>query len=137
MTDNEIAAIPEAYRDLLDDPVVVTLVTMMPDGQPQATPVWANWDGQLIWVNTARGRQKDENMTERPRVTVLAIDPQNPYRYMEVRGDIAEVTEDGAAEHINQLSHEYFGRDYYQDSDPGSEQRVIFKIAPRHVVAHG
>lgn len=56
------AAIPDKYRDLLDGPVVVALVTVMPDGQPQATPVWCSYDGSHVWVNTARGRQKDQNM---------------------------------------------------------------------------
>lgn len=132
--------IPEAYLDLVQRPIVVTLVTLMPDYQPQATPVWFSFDGTYIWVNTARNRQKDRNMTERPQVTILSLDPQNPYRYLEIRGEVAEVTEEGAVDHINQLSAVYFNRPEYYANNPEQrfrETRVIYKIKPTHVVAQG
>lgn len=132
------AAIPERVKDLLERPIVVTLVTVMPDGQPQATPVWFNYDGEHIWVNTARGRQKDRNMTDRPRVTILSVDPDNPYRYLEVRGEVVESTEDGAVDHINALSARYTGRkDYYggDEKRKAGETRVIYKIRPQRIVA--
>lgn len=125
--------IPEKALDLLQRPIVITLVTQMPDGYPQATPVWFSFDGELIWVNTEAKRQKAQNMNERPQVTILSVDPENPYRYMEIRGDIVEVTEDGAVDHINALSERYFGRkDYYQNNPEGrhKETRVIYKIKP-------
>jgi len=128
--------IPEDKRDLFDNPVVVTLVTVMPDGQPQATPVWCSYDGEYILVNTAKGRQKDINMRERPKATVMVLDPENPYRWLEVRGEIAEVTEEGALDHINMLAKEYFGRDDYYETMPdlrNKETRVIFKIKPTHI----
>lgn len=131
--------IPLDYLDLMERPVVVTLVTLMPDGQPQASPVWFTFDGTYIWVNTAKGRQKDKNMRERPQVTVLAIDPDNPYRYLEVRGVVAEITEDGGVEHINSLSDRHYGRPDFFAGDEYRRQRevrVIFKIRPEHVVAH-
>jgi len=124
---------PDEKRDLLERPIVVTLVTVMPDGQPQATPVWFSWDGTHIWINTARGRQKDRNMLERPKVTVLSIDPENPYRYLEVRGIVEEVTEDGAVDHINFLSGRYTGDDDFYGrnaAQKGNETRVIYKIRP-------
>jgi PPOX class probable F420-dependent enzyme len=132
------AAIPDDYRDLLEGPVVVGLVTVMPDGRPQATPVWCSFDGTHILVNTARGRRKDKNMTANAHVTILAIDPHNPYRWMEVRGTVAEVTEEGALEHINALCKLYVGRDDFYAPWPerrGTETRVIYKIAPQHVNA--
>lgn len=132
------ATIPEKVKDLLERPIVVTLVTVMPDGQPQASPVWFNYDGEYIWVNTARGRQKDRNMTARPRVTILSVDPDNPYRYLEVRGAIVESTEDGAVDHINALSARYRGRpDYYggDEKRKASETRVIYKIRPERVIS--
>lgn len=132
--------IPQNALDLLQRPIVVTLVTVMPDNQPQATPVWFSFDGEMIWVNTARGRQKDRNMTERPQVTILSIDPENPYRYIEVRGQIAESTEEGAVDHINQLSDAYTGNPDYYSRNPGGrerETRVIYKIKPEHVVYNG
>jgi PPOX class probable F420-dependent enzyme len=96
-------AIPTDKRDLIERPTVATLVTLMPDNQPQATPVWFSYDGTHFWVNTAKGRQKDRNMRERPQVTLLMIDPENPYRYLEVRGKVDAITEDGAVDHINRL----------------------------------
>ena len=100
------AIIPDQYRDLLERPIVVTLATVMPDGQPQASPVWFSFDGEHIWVNTARGRQKDRNMTERPQVTILSS-IGDPHRYLEVRGVIDEVDEAGGLDHINALSARY------------------------------
>ncbi|PJF23418.1 MAG: PPOX class F420-dependent oxidoreductase [Phototrophicales bacterium] len=127
--------IPEDKHDLLERPIVAALATVMPDTQPQVTPVWFSYDGTHIWVNTARGRQKDINMKERPRATLLIIDPENPYRYLEIRGIIDEVTEEGGVEHINALSKRYFGRDDYYATMPerrGKETRVIYKIRPTH-----
>jgi PPOX class probable F420-dependent enzyme len=132
--------VPESYRDLLDGPVVVALITVMPSGQPQATPVWCSYDGAHVWVNTARGRQKDRNMQRDAKVTVLAIDPKNPYRWLEVRGTVDDVTEDGALEHINQLSKLYYGREDFYAGMPnqrGKETRVIYKIKPTHINARG
>lgn len=131
--------IPQEYRDLLEEPVVVSLVTIMPDGQPQATAVWIDFDGTYLLVNTARGRQKDKNMKPGAKVTVLAIDPKNPYRYLEVRGVVAEETESGAIAHISALAKKYWGIDDYYDRNPdqrGKQQRVIYKIEPHRVLTH-
>ncbi len=123
--------IPEKVHDLFTKPIVCALATLMPDGQPQVTPVWCDYDGKYVRINTARGRQKDRNMTKRAKVTVFLIDPQDPYHWVEVRGHIAEITEDGAREHINQLAHKYTGKDYvYQQPD---QVRVIYKIEPDKV----
>lgn len=133
------AIIPEQFRDLLERPIIVTLVTIMPDGQPQASPVWFSYDGEHIWVNTARGRQKDKNMTERPRVTLLSVDPENPYRYLEVRGVIDGVDEAAGLDHINALSQRYRGIADYYSSNPqmrGKEQRVVYKVRPTRVIGH-
>jgi len=132
--------IPEQYLDLLERPIVVGLVTLMPNGQPQATPVWCSYDGTYVLVNTARGRQKDHNMQRDEKVTILAIDPDNPYRWMEIRGRVVEITEDGAVEHINALAKKYTGRDDYYAPMPdlrGKETRVIYKIKPEKVNARG
>lgn len=132
--------IPEDYMDLVQRPIVATLVTLMPDYQPQANPVWFSYDGDLFWVNTARNRQKDRNMTERPKVTLLMVDPENPYRYLEIRGEVVEQSETGGVEHINQLSAAYVNRpDYYGDDleRRDREIRVIYKIKPVRVLASG
>jgi PPOX class probable F420-dependent enzyme len=135
------ASIPDSFRDLLDRPVVVTLVTVMPDGQPQATPVWVKYDGTHVLVNTARGRQKDRNMLRDSKVTVLSIDPDNPYRYLEVRGVVEEVTEEGAVDLINELAKKYRGVDEYYGGVTPAEQRhretrVTYKIRPTRVLTH-
>lgn len=133
--------IPEAYRDLLDRPVVVSLATINPDGQPQVTPVWCDYDGEYVRVNSSGGRRKVKNMKTRPQVTVLAIDPKDHYRWMEVQGVVEEVIEnqDEAVAHINKLSNEYDGRPDFFSNKPGQrgEQRIIFKIRPTRVAANG
>jgi PPOX class probable F420-dependent enzyme len=133
--------IPDTHRDLLDRPVVVTFVTLMADGQPQATPVWCDYDGEHVLINTARGRQKDRNVSARSQVTVLSVDPNNPYRYLEVRGIVEMITEDGAVELITKLAKKYTGKDsYYGGVTPleqkDKETRVTLKIKPTRVIAH-
>lgn len=132
-TGNQPLLVPETYRDLFERPIVVALVTLMPDGQPQATPIWADYDGTFVRVNSARGRQKDKNMQHGARVTMLVIDPEDTGRWLEVRGRIAEVTEVGAVEHINALSNKYEGRpDFFSNKEDqrGKSQRVTYKIEP-------
>jgi PPOX class probable F420-dependent enzyme len=101
----------------------------MPDGQPQVTPVWCDFDGSHVIVNSAKGRQKDRNMRRDPRVTLTISDPENPYRYLEVRGRVAEVTEEGAEEHIDRMAKKYLGQDKYPYRQAG-EVRVLYKVAP-------
>lgn len=130
------AAIPDNFRDLFEKPVVVSVATVMPNGQPQVTPVWIDLEGGNLRVNTARGRQKDKNMTPGAKVTVLAIDPQNPYRWIEVRGTVVDETEVGAVDHINLLSAKYRGNPDYYSAYPErrtQETRVIYRIEPTRV----
>jgi len=132
--------IPASHRDLLDGPVFVTLVTVMPDGQPHATPVWCNTDGDYVLINSTRGRQKDRNMTRDPRVSIVAIDPKNPYRWIEVRGKVVEITEKGAVEHINALSKLYTGNEDYYAFSPaakGKETRLKYRIEPVKITTQG
>jgi len=131
-------SIPESHKHLLTDPIVVALVTVMPDGQPQATPVWADYDGTHVIINTARGRQKDKNMFPGAKVTVLVIDPKNTQHWLEVRGVIAEEDEASGLDVINALSLKYRGEaDYFARSPQlrGVQQRVTYKIEPKHVNA--
>lgn len=134
--------IPDSHRDLLDRPIVVALVTLMPDGWPQATPIWCMYDGEYVIINTARGRQKDRNMKHRSRVTVLSIDPDDPYRWLEVRGEVVDVTEEGAVDVINTLAKMYRNADsYYGGVTPShlrdQETRVTFKVQPIRVLTGG
>jgi PPOX class probable F420-dependent enzyme len=132
--------IPDSHADLVDGPVYVTLTTVMPDGQPQSSVVWWDREGEYIRVNTARGRQKEKNMNRNAKVTILALDPKDPYRWLEVRGTIEEITEDGGVEHIELLSQKYRGRGYYigEEGEKRRQQetRVKVLIRPTRVITH-
>ena len=104
----------------------------MPNGSPQVTPVWFDFDGKYIRVNSARGRVKDKNMRRDPRVALPILDPDNPYRYLAIRGRVVKVTEDGAVEHINALARKYRGMETYRNRSP-DEVRVMYVIEPRRV----
>jgi PPOX class probable F420-dependent enzyme len=108
----------------------------MPNGAPQVTPVWVDYDGLHVIVNSARGRQKDKNMKHNPLVSLALSDPKNPYRYLEIRGRVAEITEEGASEHIDKMAQKYLGVDKYPNRGPG-EVRVLYKIEPLHITFMG
>ncbi|MCS7222512.1 MAG: PPOX class F420-dependent oxidoreductase [Anaerolineae bacterium] len=132
----QITAIPEAFADLLTTKrAFAHLATVMPDGTPQVTPIWFDWDGTYIRVNSARGRQKDRNM-RRIRYAALSIqDPDNPYRYIALRGPVVEITEEGADAHIDSLARKYTDAEF-KGRRPG-EVRVMYKILPEHVATMG
>ena len=131
-----MAKIPEKYLDLFNKKAFGSLGTLMPDGSPQVTPVWVDRDGDTILVNTAKGRQKDKNVQRDPRVTITLIDPENPYRYLEVRGRVVEATDKGAKDHIDKMAKKYLGVDKYPYAQPG-EQRLLLKIRPEHTSTMG
>jgi PPOX class probable F420-dependent enzyme len=133
-----VSIIPVGFKDLLEVPVTVSVTTMLPNGQPQSTPVWCDFDGTHVLVNSAVGRRKDKNVRLNPKVSVLAIDPTDDRRWMEIRGEVEEITEDGAVDHINKLSKLYRGVDeYFGNVAPESARttmiRVIYKIKPLKV----
>jgi PPOX class probable F420-dependent enzyme len=130
------AVIPENYRDLFEKKAFCSLATVMPDGKPQVTPVWCDLeDGQVI-VNSAKGRIKDRNMRRDPRVSLAVIDPDNPYRYLQVQGRVVEITENGADQHIDKMAKKYLGKDTYPFRQPG-EVRVMYKIEPERASTMG
>ncbi len=131
-----MAAIPESFRDLLQKKAFAVLATVNADGGPQVTPVWFDFDGTHIRFNTARGRVKDKNLGRNPAVALAIMDPDNPYRYVQVKGRIAEVTETGADAHIDALSKKYTGQDRYAHRKPG-EVRVTYKVLPERVQTMG
>jgi PPOX class probable F420-dependent enzyme len=124
--------IPDQFKDLFQKRAFAHLATVMPDGSPQVSPVWVNYDGAHLIVNSARGRQKDRNMRRAARVAVSIQDPENPYRYLLVRGRVVEVTEKDADAVIDALAKKYLGVDQYPYRRPG-EVRVTYKIEPEHV----
>ncbi|MCS6924744.1 MAG: PPOX class F420-dependent oxidoreductase [Candidatus Binatia bacterium] len=130
------AAIPEQYSDLLQKRAFAHLGTVMPDGSPQVTPVWFDYDGSYVRINSAKGRWKDKNMRRQPNVALAISDPDNPYRYLQIRGQVVEITEDGAEAHIDALAKKYLGQDRYPFRQPG-EVRVMYKIAIARVSTMG
>ena len=125
-------ALPAEYADLFEKQSFGNLATIMPDGSPQVTPVWVDYDGTHILVNSAKGRQKDLNMERDPRVAISIQDPDDPYRYFQVRGRVVEITTDGADDHIDSLAQHYLGKERYPHRTP-EEVRKIYKIKPEHV----
>jgi PPOX class probable F420-dependent enzyme len=124
--------ISEGIRTMFEEANFGHLATLMPDGSPQVTAVWVDFDGTHILVNTAEGRQKPRNVRRDPRVAIDVIRQGSEYAFAQVRGRVVEITREGAEEHIDKLAKKYLGRDKYPFRQPG-EQRIIFKIAPEHV----
>jgi PPOX class probable F420-dependent enzyme len=121
--------IPNSHLDLFKKKAFAQLATLMPDGKPQSTPVWVDYDGKYLVINTAQGRQKDKNMQRDGRVALSIADPDNPYRYLEVRGRVVERTLNGADQHIDAMAKKYLGQDKYPYRQPG-EVRVLYKVEP-------
>ncbi len=128
--------IPENFLDLFTTKIAFAhIATLLPDGTPQVTPVWFEYDGTNIVVNTARGRAKDKNMQRDPRVTLAISDPENPYRYIQVFGRVSEMTEHDGDAVIDRLAKKYMGVDSYPYRRAG-EVRVTVRIAIERVQAN-
>jgi PPOX class probable F420-dependent enzyme len=126
-----MAAIPDKYLDLLQQKkAFANLATLMPDGSPQVTPVWLDYAGGAIRINTAKGRVKARNLKVGSLVALAIMDPDEPYRYLQVRGRVQRVVEEGADAHIDALAKKYLGKDKYPFRQPG-EIRVIYEIEPK------
>jgi PPOX class probable F420-dependent enzyme len=132
--------IPETHLDLIDGPYTVALSTIMPDGQPQTTPVWCNRNGEYIYINVMKGFRKEKNMRLNPKVSLLVYDPKDPFRNIEIRGCVVEMTEDGAIEHNDELARLYLGKPdakFFGDAVPSELQArytpVRVKIMPTHI----
>jgi len=129
--------IPEKYLDLFTGKkALASIATVMPDGSPQVTPVWFDYTNGKIRINTARGRVKARNMKVGVKVALAIIDPDNPYRYVGIRGPVVAETENGADAHIDSLAKKYLGQDKYPFRQPG-EKRVTYEIAPASVHVNG
>ncbi len=130
------AIIPEKFRDLLTKKAFASLATVMPDGSPQVTPVWFDFDGTHLRVNSAKGRVKDRNMRRNARVALAILDPDNPYRHLAIRGRVEDISEAGADTHIDSLSKKYLDQDRYPNRRAG-EIRVIYRIRPERIATMG
>lgn len=129
-----MAQIPEEYEGLFERKTFAHVATLMEDGTPQVTPVWVDYDGEHVLINTVRGRQKERNLTRDPKVGLSILDPEDPYTYLSIRGEVAEVTEEGAVEHIDALARRYMDVEEYPYHEGEDEARVIVKIRPDRVV---
>lgn len=132
-----LSLVPESHRDLLHEDVraIACLATTMADGSPQVTPLWFDVDGDVLRLNTARGRTKERNMRARPRVALAIVDPTNPYRYLQIRGTVVEHREHGAVEHIRLLSRKYHGTEDFPV--PAGQVRVMICVRPDRVSVMG
>ena len=124
-------SLPENVRSLLEEPNLAHFVTLMKDGSPQVTPVWVDHDGTHVLINTAEGRQKPLNLQRDPRVAISIVDRNNPFRYVQLRGRVVEITREGAWDHIVKLSEKYTGRASYPQRE--GEVRIIVKVLPEHI----
>lgn len=130
--------IPDTHRDLLIEPIHGVFTTIMPDGQPQASILWVDYDGVYILINTTIERQKGRNILANPKVALLVIDPKNSSRWIEVRGKVVEITREGAEAHADKLTQRYTGKqrfygEIYPVEQKQKETRVIVKIEPTRV----
>jgi PPOX class probable F420-dependent enzyme len=127
--------IPDTHRDLLAEPIHGVLSTMMPDGQPQSSIVWTDYDSTYVLINTTLERQKGRNLCSNPKVALLVIDPKNVSRWIEIRGNVVEISREGAEAHADKLTQQYTGKqrfygDIYPVEQKQKETRVIVKIEP-------
>lgn len=131
-----MSSIPAEFRELFEKPVFAYFATLTAEGLPHVTPVWVDYDADedRVLVNTERGRRKERNVQENPKVGMGMTDPDNRYRALSVLGEVDEITEDGAREHIDELSQRYTGEEYQPEIQTA---RVLLKIRPDEVIAHG
>ena len=130
------SAIPETYKDLLywDKKAFANLASSLKDGTPHVTPLWFDYDGKYVILNSARGRVKDRVMSRNSLVAMAIADPENPYRYIQIRGRVVEITEEGAREMIDHLSMKYTGGPY---EGYKGEIRVTYKFVPQLISSMG
>jgi PPOX class probable F420-dependent enzyme len=135
-TQDRKPVIPESYEDLLKSAALAHVATIGPKGEPQNNPVWFDWDGENLKFSQTKARQKYRNLNRDPRVALSIVDPENPYRYLEVRGEVVEVEEDPDLKFINSMAKKYLGQDKYPYHQPGDE-RVVIHVRPRHTTGMG
>ncbi|MBI4446101.1 MAG: PPOX class F420-dependent oxidoreductase [Acidobacteria bacterium] len=130
--------IPVSFLDLFEKGSYGHLATLMPDGKPQVTPVWVDFDGLYLLINTAKDRIKDLNMRARPYIAISILDPEKPQRYLGIQGKVVEIVEDVAAEqHMKKLGKRYIDEAAYPEFlrrlSKSAEKRVLYRILPQRV----
>lgn len=136
-----MGTIPETFHDLFERRSFAHFATLMPAGTPQVTPVWIDHErvdgADRLLVNTERGRQKERNVRRNPKVGVSILDPEDPYRFLSARGEVVEVTAEGARDHADALAGRYMGLDEYPSYEEEEGERVVLRIDPRRVATGG
>lgn len=130
-----MSEIPAEYQDLLDEEFA-TVATLLPDGNPHQTVTWVDYDGEYVLINTVEGRRKVKNVRGHPHASVSVLDPDDSSRYLSVSGEVVEVTDEGAAEHANELGRKYYGEENFMDRYDDDVVRVIIRIRPDNVITH-
>jgi PPOX class probable F420-dependent enzyme len=128
--------VPTSHADLLESTALAHVATIGPNGEPQANPVWFGWDGKHLKFSLTKTRQKSKNLKQDPRVAISIVDPENPYRYLEIRGRQVRVDPDPEKAFIDEMANKYLGVEKYPWSQPGDE-RIIIVIEPEHTTSMG
>jgi len=115
-----------SHMDLLGSTALAHVATLGPRGEPQSNPVWFGWDGEYVKFSQTKTRQKYKNVNRDPRLALSIVDPENPLRYLEIRGDVERIEEDPDLDFINSMSKKYLGKDRYPNHRPGDERVVVF-----------
>ena len=135
-TQNRDSVIPEGYGYLLGSTALAHVATIGPGGEPQSSPVWFDWDGEHVKFSQTKTRQKLRNLRRDPRIALSIVDPEDPYRYLEIRGEVAHVEEDPNIDFISAMAKKYMGVDRYPGHRPGDERVVVF-VKPEHTTQMG
>jgi PPOX class probable F420-dependent enzyme len=135
-TQNQRPPIPESYEDLLQSTALAQVATIGPHGEPQVNPVWFDWDGEHLKFSQTKTRQKYRNLRRDPRIALSIVDPENPYAYLEIRGEVARIEEDPDLAFANSMAKKYLGLDEYPYHQPGDERVVVF-VRPQHTTQMG
>jgi PPOX class probable F420-dependent enzyme len=133
---NHDPAIPEGYEDLLESTALAHVATLGPRSEPQNNPVWFDSDGDHVKFSQTKTRQKFRNLERDPRIAFSIVDPENPYRYLEIRGEVMRVEEDPDIDFIGAMARKYVGVDRYPYHRPGDERVVVF-VKPKHTTRMG
>jgi PPOX class probable F420-dependent enzyme len=128
--------IPATHRDLLESQALAHVATIGPNGEPESSPVWFGWDGTHVLFSLTKKRQKYRNLKRDPRIALSFVDPENPYRYLEIRGTVARIDEDPNLDFINSMAKKYLNQDKYGNHRPGDE-RVVIVVEPQHTTHMG
>ena len=128
--------IPESHRDLLESTALAHVATIGPHGEPQSNPVWFDWDGEHVRFSQTKTRQRYRNVQRDPRIALSIVDPEDPFRYLEIRGAVERIEEDADLAFINSMAKKYLGEDEYRNHRPGDE-RVVVLVKPQHTTKMG